>query len=628
MNLHVERSSRSREGGVGAPRAGSRRVQADSAYLYEIIETISSSPDLITILRGIVRLVTEATQCHACFIYFMRDGQLVLRAASAMYAHLEDKITLPAGKGLTGWVVSKRKAAFIRDEAIEDPRVLYVPELEEDEYQSLASVPIFGRSGDVIGAMTLHAEAPHEFNRADLDFLEHTASLVAGAVENAQLYERATEEVVLLKQLSDLSRQITAAATLADLLPVVVERTRALVRGHRCELYLFDSPTRLVLQAASPERAGARPLDAQQLWFRTVESSLPEGEARALAQALWGEGAAGQPLVAPLVAGDEGLGLLCALVERASPEIVSVLMAVAAHVGVAVKRLQLIESLKEKNLVKDFFEALSHGRPDTEELRAEAARLRCDLSARHVVLHAVPHTATRPPERERAAAARAAPAQDWSVVAGRMEARLRAELPAALFDRRERSLRALLRVLPTSELPALVRKVYAQSGGTEAGPLAVGLSNICQGAPAFARGFEEAASAVQIGALLRGTAGVFTYEDLGPYRYVLSAESGVRDRYQAQLERLVEYERRRGTELLGTLEAYLERQGNMVRTAKELFMHPNTLRQRLARIERVADLDLDHEDWLSLAMAIKAVKLRMMRITADGERREAHGDGD
>lgn len=627
MNLNLERASRTREGVTGAARAPIRRVQADSAYLYEIIETVGSSPDLTTILRGIVRLVTEATRCHACFLYFIQDGQLVLRAASAMYAHLEGKITLPAGKGLAGWVMSRRKAAFIRDEAIEDPRVLYVPELEEDEYQSLASVPIFGRSGEAIGAMTLHAEAPHEFNQADLDFLEHTASLVAGAVENAQLYERATQELALLKQLSELSRQVASTASLGELLPMAVERTRLLVAAARCEIYLFEGPARLVLRAASPERAGARPLDAQQLWFRMVESGLPESEARALALALWGEGAAGQPLVVPLVAGDEGLGLLCALVERASTEAANLMVAVASHLAVAVKRLQLIESLKEKNLVKDFFEALSHGRPDSEELRAEAARLRCDLTARHVVLHAVPSGPIHAHAGRRAADAGDA-IPDWTLCAARMEARLRAELPAALFDRRERSLRALLRVLPTSDLPALVRRVYTQAGGSDAGPLKVGLSNTCQGVAAFARGFEEAGSAVQIGALLKGSAGVFTYEDLGPYRYVLSAQDSVRDRYQAQVERLVEYERRRGTELLGTLEAYLERQGNMVRTAKDLFMHPNTLRQRLARIERVAELDLDHEDWLSLAMAIKAVKLRMLRTSAENERRDAHGDGD
>ena len=42
----------------------------------------------------------------------------------------------------------------------------------------------------------------------------------------------------------------------------------------------------------------------------------------------------------------------------------------------------------------------------------------------------------------------------------------------------------------------------------------------------------------------------------------------------------------------------------------------NTLRQRLSRIERLSGLDLEREDWLSLAIAVKVVKLRLMRRSA------------
>ena len=630
----MNRGSRARAvGGVVSPRlAPQREVRADSAYLYQIIETIGSGPDLGTILRGIVRLVTEATRCHACFIYFVQDDRLILRAASAMYAHLEGKITLPIGKGLTGWVASRRRAAFIRDEAFEDPRVLYVPELDEDQYQSLASVPVFGRSGEVIGAITLHAQAPHEFNRSDLEFLEHTASLVAGAIENARLYEVATEKVGILTVLSDLARSVAATTSLEELLPLVTERTRHLLAATRCEIYLFETPTRLLLAGASPSRVGARPLDAQQLWLKAVEAGQADlAEAQAIAVAIWGSDLDGSPLVAPLVAGDERLGLLCALGERPSADTHSVLVAVAAHIAIAIKRLQLIDSLKERNLVKDFFETLSRATADTDDLRAMAARLKCDLDARQVVLHAVPWSPAMPkPDRGRRSKSSPPPEADWSVVAGRMEARLRAEMPAVVFDRRDRSIRALLRVLPTDagEVADLVGRAYEQAGGTRSGPLAVGLSNVCQGAASFTRGFEEAAAAARTGSLLKGAAGVFTYEALGPYRYLLSGEDSIRDRYQSRIQRLVEYDQRRATELLKTLEAHLEHQGNMVRTARVLYMHPNTLRQRLARIERVAGLDLDHEDWLSLAMAAKAVKLRLLRASVTAEqRREEHGNG-
>ena len=39
-------------------------------------------------LGGIVEIATDATGCHACFVYFLEGERLVLRAASPRYAHL------------------------------------------------------------------------------------------------------------------------------------------------------------------------------------------------------------------------------------------------------------------------------------------------------------------------------------------------------------------------------------------------------------------------------------------------------------------------------------------------------------------------------------------------------------
>ena len=48
-------------------------------------------------------------------------------------------------------------------------------------------------------------------------------------------------------------------------------------------------------------------------------------------------------------------------------------------------------------------------------------------------------------------------------------------------------------------------------------------------------------------------------------------------------------------------------------------------------MERVAGLDLEREDWLSLAIAVKVVKLRMLRRSAqssvEGQGKEGQGDG-
>ena len=62
--------------------------QRENETLYAVIKTVSSSLDLDRVLDGIVEIATDATGCHACFIYFVEGERLVLRAASPRYSHL------------------------------------------------------------------------------------------------------------------------------------------------------------------------------------------------------------------------------------------------------------------------------------------------------------------------------------------------------------------------------------------------------------------------------------------------------------------------------------------------------------------------------------------------------------
>ena len=76
---------------------------------------------------------------------------------------------------------------------------------------------------------------------------------------------------------------------------------------------------------------------------------------------------------------------------------------------------------------------------------------------------------------------------------------------------------------------------------------------------------------------------------------------------------LLEHDRRRNTALTETLEQYLARRRSVVETARALYIHPNTLRQRLGRIERVAEWDINAEDLLALELAVKLVRLHEAR---------------
>ena len=45
-------------------------------------------------------------------------------------------------------------------------------------------------------------------------------------------------------------------------------------------------------------------------------------------------------------------------------------------------------------------------------------------------------------------------------------------------------------------------------------------------------------------------------------------------------------------------------------TSEALYIHPNTLRQRLRRITELTEIDLSRDDWLMVELALKLLKLQ------------------
>jgi GAF domain-containing protein len=540
-------------------------LQTSEKFLQEIVSTVASSIELAEVLPAVVRLMTDASGVHACFVYLLEDdARLVLRAASPPYEQQAGKVVLERGEGLAWWAIEHAEPAFIRDNALADPRVKYVPELEEERFQSLLSVPIVGRSGEAIGAITAHTEAPREFVDDEVDFVVTSASLVASAIENARLYEETRLRVVELEQLTELAEAIARADALEELLQTVVADARPLLAARACHVYLLDpSREELDRKASDPEPGSAR----QTLGLAELGPELARG-------------GRSTRLAVPLVANGELIGLLVA---EGSAR-VELGRAVASQVAVGVKKVQVIEQLTEKNLIKDFFEELAGGR-SRGDLEGRAARLGCNLDQPHVVLVAEP----------------------WSEALARA---LRAAAPGSLFDHREDSLRALVRLTTASSESFLerLRRVHDELGE----PVAIGVSSVCRGAESFADGFAEAQQAIVGTAVLSGKPAVLAYDDLGAYKYLLrvAVEGGIRDATVDAVGKLADYDAQRGAQLVSTLEEFLRRHGSISATSEALYVHPNTLRQRLRRIGELSGLDLRRDDWLAIEIAVKMVKLQ------------------
>ncbi len=276
------------------------------------------------------------------------------------------------------------------------------------------------------------------------------------------------------------------------------------------------------------------------------------------------------------------------------------LRAVAHQTAVGLKKAELIERLTAENIVKDMFEALAAGAAEAAE--AKAAEARCDLTRPHVFIHAV-----RSPSAD-------ADAPAWPTVAARFEARLRRLYPRAFFDSRHDCVRAIA-PLPTAAASALERLRQACEELARAEGVVVGLSDVDRGAASARRRMREAADAARIGRSLVTEGGAVSYEGLGAYKYLvhLELDDAPQDRYRQSVEELIEYDRRRGARLVETLERFLADRGSVAASARALYIHPNTVRQRLERIERVTGLDLGKEDLLSLELALKLARLHAVR---------------
>jgi GAF domain-containing protein len=571
------------------------RVRLESDTLYKVIGVIASAPDLGRVLDSIVDLLTEATECHACFVYLRDGSRLRLRAASKVYAHLVGKLDMNVDEGLSGWVTRHNAPAFIRDNAMDDPRMKYFAELEEEHFQSMVAVPIPSRSGDVLGTVVLHTEAPREFGEGVLNFLAHTASLVAGAIENARLYEETRRRVEGLTSLARLSQEIAAAPGREELLQLVPGGVRGLIGCDLCQLYQLD-PTHERL-----ELAAADPPDHPSPWPREGGAALLELLQRRSPRGARQPSADGSPgvLAVALTAGDQQLGALIAVAHRPFREDDDeVLHLLAGQVALALQKAELIERLTEENIVRDLFSALAEGAADVAEARSRAAGW--DISRSHVFVEVRPLDG--PGDQG-----------PWPARAERVEAGLRRLAPGTLCDSGRRQLRALLplaRPHGSGELAAL-DAALGELGREE--HVAIGRSDSRAGAPGSGESLREAADAAQIAqSLMAGEGGTMAYSELGAYRYLvrLPLEDAPQDTHFQAVKRLAEYDRDRRAQLVDTLERYLRDRRSIATTARALYVHPNTLRQRLNRIEELTGLDLAAEDLLSLELAVKLMRLR------------------
>lgn len=135
----------------------------------------------------------------------------------------------------------------------------------------------------------------------------------------------------------------------------------------------------------------------------------------------------------------------------------------------------------------------------------------------------------------------------------------------------------------------------------------MGVGRIYPGLENVNKSFLDALRAVRIGKSISNKE-IVTFDELGIFK-ILSQDflnEELEDFYNTTLKPLVDYDEKKSTELVKTLEIFFKNTGNLTRISEQLFAHYNTVLYRINRINEITGMSLeDPNHRLNLEIALK-----------------------
>jgi purine catabolism regulator len=317
-----------------------------------------------------------------------------------------------------------------------------------------------------------------------------------------------------------------------------------------------------------------------------------------------------------IVAGSSDHGLLGAF----SPERpltaadVHLLERAATVAALAITKEQAVAAVEGKYRAEFLRDALAGRAGEAIDAVSHAASLGWDLSRPMVVVVAETdendEQTTRSPDEVRSL-------QERFVRAWVQAVRARdSSVPVAGFSQ---EVVALLPVGADTDPDAVLRtvgdiaKVVRGDGGGGRRSFSTGVSRPVTSAADLPAAYDEALKAVHVGRQMHGESALTHFDGLGIYRLLALIPDG------ADLHRFVEEslgelasdDSAENADLRNTLSVLLDTNLNVAETARQLFFHYNTLRYRIAKLERMlGPFTSDPQLRLTLALALRIRQMR------------------
>jgi diguanylate cyclase (GGDEF)-like protein len=241
---------------------------AQLASLQQLGARLNRLTDEIDIAEATASELFGLIDSHNVRVYRVRGDDLVPVAMRGQVGEYEDEtpdqLHLKVGEGITGWVASNAKPAYLPD-AANDTRAQTIPGTEDDLDESMLLAPMVFEDR-VLGVLVLSKLGLAQFRDDDLRLLEIYASFAAQAFANADatalLRERSAaleRQVRGQRELLSITESIVSTLDARAVFDQVVERLSALIR--------FDN---IAIEIKDRQTGGLRPIIARGVdaeWF-------------------------------------------------------------------------------------------------------------------------------------------------------------------------------------------------------------------------------------------------------------------------------------------------------------------------------------------------------------------------
>ncbi len=559
-----------------------RRRESELSALFDTVADLAALKELDDVLEAIVRRARTLLACDVSYLSLNDDeaGETYMRITQGIHTEEFRHVRLGFGEGLGG-LVAQTARPYATPDYFADARFRHTRPIDSavqaEELRAILGVPLLlGRT--VIGVLYAANHDARPFSREDVDLLTSFAAHAAVALDNARRNDQMVATLAELEETGALLRSnvesVERAADAHDRLAGVVLRGGTLqdVAGELEDV--LEASVAVVdghgntLAASEPDA----PPTAEELALvsRVLSDNVTHVGGGLSVAAVWADGS---PIAAVL---------LRAEVDDSARRILERAAQTAALLMVVQRSAEESRSRMRGDLLLD----MVVGRAGAGSLTARATLLGTDLAREHVVLvvdgadaHGV-----------QAAEHLAASADGLCGVVGE---RLVVVLPGQDPVEVGRRLTQGTGIAGTAERP--VGRALPTTGA--AGPVT--------GVDGVRAAYQEAVRCLDALLAMGRRGDVADPAALG-FVGLLLGRGDPAEHVRAQIGPVLDYDARRGTALVETLEAWLAEDRHLARTGERLLVHPNTVTQRLERVTRLlGDGWQEPERLLEVALALR-----------------------